>query len=144
MNWGYGVMIGFVLFAGYILALVTGCFQQDIDLVSEDYYVQEVAYQKRIQDIENAKPFEDQILISRDQEQVSVQFPQGISNLISKGSVQFFRPSDVKKDILIDLATMENGEFSVPLSQLSAGKYEVHIHWEVEDQGYFVKKILFI
>lgn len=144
MNWGHGVMIAFILFAGYIIALVTGCFQQNIDLVAEDYYAQEVAYQDRIDDINNAKPFEDQIKIVQNEAGVSIQFPAGLANLVSNGSVKFFRPSDQKMDMILNLDQMVDGQLIVPITKFTNGKYEVQIQWDVQDQGYFVKKNLFI
>lgn len=144
MNWGHGIMAAFILFAVYILALVTGCFKQNIDLVAEDYYAQEVAYQSRIHDIHNAEPFADQISVSAVGEMVTVTFPEGLATLVSNGSVNFFRPSDEKMDVMISLAKIENGSIQVPLDQFTKGRYEVQIQWMVQDQGYFIKKDLFI
>jgi hypothetical protein len=144
MNWGHGIMAAFILFAVYILALVTGCFNQNIDLVAEDYYAQEVVYQTRIHDIHNAEPFADQISVSAVGEMVTVKFPEGLSALVGNGSVNFFRPSDEKMDVMISLANIENGSIEVPLDQFTKGRYEVQIQWMVQDQGYFIKKDLFI
>jgi hypothetical protein len=144
MNWGHGVMSAFILFAGYIIALVTGCFQQNIDLVAEDYYAQEVVYQSRIDDINNAKPFADQIVISQNQAGVSIQFPAGLANLINNGSIQFFRPSDASMDIMLNLDQLVDGQLILPMAKFTGGRYEVHIQWDVQDQGYFLKKDLFI
>lgn len=144
MNWGHGVAAAFILFAGYIIYLVVGCFSQNIDLVSENYYAEEVAYQSRIQDIQNAKPFENQITVTREGESVIVQFPEGLSTLVNEGSVHFFRPSDETKDVMVNLKQLNEGKLSIPASEFEAGRYEVQIQWQIQDQGYFIKKNLFV
>ena len=51
MNWGYRIIIVFVLFIAGILSMVLYVNSKGADLVAEDYYMQEVNYQ----DIINAK-----------------------------------------------------------------------------------------
>ena len=59
MNWGTGIVISIVAFMSFILYLVYGTFQENIDLVAEDIceLLQEFAYdfdedqRDRIQDI---------------------------------------------------------------------------------------------
>ena len=47
MNWGNRIILVFVCFIAFILSMVTRAFQQDFDLVAEDYYAQELNYQKK-------------------------------------------------------------------------------------------------
>jgi len=46
--------------------------------------------------------------------------------------------------VMISLSNIENGSIQVPLEQFTKGRYEVQIQWMVQDQGYFIKKDLFI
>ena len=48
MNWGKGVTIAFILFVGFIMFMVVGAFRENFDLVSDDYYLEEINYQDKI------------------------------------------------------------------------------------------------
>ncbi|MGB1317661.1 MAG: FixH family protein, partial [Flavobacteriales bacterium] len=54
MNWGWGISIFYGSFVVFMLGMVTLAFQQDFDLVADDYYEQEIAYQGRIDQMNNA------------------------------------------------------------------------------------------
>lgn len=144
MNWGHGVTIAFALFVGYIMYLVVGCLNQDVHLVADDYYAQEVAYQDRINEIKNAEPFVAQISVSKTENQVMLTLPTGITSAIESGSIHFFRPSDETLDILVDMKDVKGNTLAIDQNQLQAGRYEVKIQWNVGGQGYYVKKDLFI
>lgn len=144
MNWGHGIIIAFGLFVAYILYFVYASFQQNIDLVSEDYYAQEVAYQQRIDDTKNAVDVKGQIFISRNESEVVVTFPIEIREKITTGEVHFFRPADQQMDFKIPLQLDAAASLRVDGAQFSAGRYEVKISWKEGEKAYFVKKDLFI
>ena len=48
MNWGKGIAIFLVLFIGFILTLAIILMQANTDLVGEDYYKKEIAYEDEI------------------------------------------------------------------------------------------------
>ena len=49
--WPYAIIATFVLFAGFIGYMVQRAFHTDVELVSPDYYKQEIAYQKRMESV---------------------------------------------------------------------------------------------
>jgi hypothetical protein len=53
MNWGYKIAITFILFGALIIFMVVKSFQQNIDLVTDDYYQEELKYQQQIDKLEN-------------------------------------------------------------------------------------------
>ena len=55
LSWANSIILSFVLFMAFIGYLVHGTFQQNIDLVAEDYYQQEVAFQNVIDKSNNYK-----------------------------------------------------------------------------------------
>ena len=48
MNWGWKIAIGYSIFVAGILSLVVVAYRQTNDLVSADYYAQEIQFQQRI------------------------------------------------------------------------------------------------
>ena len=59
MNWGVKIVISFVFFIGLLFGLVYISMNQDISLVSENYYEQELAYEDQIQRIKNTNNLEE-------------------------------------------------------------------------------------
>ena len=55
ISWGTGIWAVYGLFVLMILGLVGMSIVQKIDLVSDDYYEQEIRYQGKIDKINNAK-----------------------------------------------------------------------------------------
>ena len=49
--WPYAIIAVFVLFAAYIGSMVYQAMRSDVDLVSADYYKQELAYQQRMESV---------------------------------------------------------------------------------------------
>ena len=46
-HWGYGIALFFTAFVVFILTAVFTSTKENIHLVTEDYYAEELAYQKR-------------------------------------------------------------------------------------------------
>jgi nitrogen fixation protein FixH len=137
MNWGHGIAIFYGIFMTAMLSLVYLCTQQNIELVTPNYYEQEIAYQQRIDEMKNAH-----------QEPVSVEIsaPQGAIKLHfsnqepQNGKVVFFRPSDSKLDFEVPLSKEQVQHFA--LNQLKSGLWRMKIHWTTEKGNYFQEEVL--
>ncbi len=55
MNFGSKITVLYLSFVGLILTLVFMCFGQKVELVSKDYYAQELKFQDKIDAINNEK-----------------------------------------------------------------------------------------
>lgn len=144
MNWGHGVTIGFALFVVYILSFVYRSYNQNIDLVSEDYYAQEVAFQGRIDESANAEHLADEVTISRPEGFIEFGFPSEVTNSITSGEIHFFRPSDKAMDIKVPLQLNDSGKVRVPVQVLKQGRYQVKFSWNTEDKAYYLAKDIVI
>ena len=74
-NWGTGIFLSFVLFCAFIITMVSRAFQQDISLVSETYYQEELAYESRIQDIANFEKYGSAVDITQTDRTVILTYP---------------------------------------------------------------------
>ena len=136
LNWGFGITLTFTLFVLFMGYMVSMAFRQNFDLVHEDYYAQELIYQKHINRANNAALLGEKVLCNVEQNEVIVKFPAAISSDKVKGEVFFFRPSDKKKDVKEELH-LNKGEQHFPLSLFSSGLYKVKITWESNGIDYF-------
>ncbi|MBL0070976.1 MAG: FixH family protein [Bacteroidetes bacterium] len=51
ISWGYRVMFLYIGFAGLIIYFVTRSINEKVDLVTPDYYAQELKFQDKIESI---------------------------------------------------------------------------------------------
>ncbi len=139
MDWGKGILLTIVAFVGFIMTLVViSVRQDDIHLVTENYYEKEIKYQDQI-DRESASAGLDREVLEFDAQNKSILLDLPVG---AKGSLQLFRPSDARLDQEVELNITEAGKTSVPLDQLQAGYWRVQLTW-VEDgvEFYQEKKI---
>ena len=139
-NWGHGVTIGFALFVVYILSFVYRSYNQNIDLVAEVYYAQEVAFQDRIDETANAEQFKEDLLVTRTDGYIEFTFPQAVTSSIKSGEIHFFRPSDKAMDIKLPLELNDSGMVRVPTQILSQGRYQVKFSWNANDKAFYLSK----
>lgn len=137
MNFGHKIGIFYGLFVIFMITLVTLCIKQkDISLVSDDYYKQEIAYQAEIEKQHNAEQLVNpvQIAYTAEKQEVTLSFPEEQKG--ATGKVKFYRPSDAKKDITIDLALNETAEQEIPVNHLTKGLWVVKLEWEKAGKAY--------
>lgn len=142
MNWGFKIVIAALLFMGYIVFLVTKCFEQDVVLVEKHYYKEEIEYQNQIQKIKNANQSQDLLIkYLPTSNEVALKFNNGIQNDFH-GKVKLFRPSDDKMDKIIPLNLNESGVQVIPTSQLAKGLWRVKVSWTIGDTSFFKEEVL--
>lgn len=139
MNWGHGITITFILFAAFMIALVKKSFDQQIDLVTENYYGEELAYQSRINEIENASS-QYFVVESRD-DHINIQL-NGASKTIS-GTLHLYRPSDSRFDKHFTLSLTGNSQ-NIPTKGIPNGYYILKLSWSIGDKNFYQEKGIFL
>jgi nitrogen fixation protein FixH len=140
MNWGTGIVISFVLFIAMIFLFIFLGGREPSDLVSEDYYAQELKYEERIQAARNTAPYKDSIEVNRTESLVMISFPAAALAGLEEGTVEFFRPSEADDDVLFKLEPSDEGIMLVPRSELKPGRYEIKINWTCKGVVYYWEK----
>ena len=138
-TWGHAITLVFILFASYILYFVYRSFNTEIDLVSEDYYAQEVAFQSRINATANAKDIAPMIEVEYGSNGIMLVFPEAYAD-IESGTVRFFRPSDQDLDRHFPLELDADHRMFFPAQLLSEGRYELQLSWLSEGVEFYVSK----
>ena len=60
-NWGYKIVLVYSVFVAGILYLVVQSSRQQMDLVTDDYYAQEIRYQEKIDQSKRASALSEPI-----------------------------------------------------------------------------------
>ncbi|MGF6845488.1 hypothetical protein QFZ51_000723 [Chitinophaga sp. W3I9] len=142
MNWGHKIIIVFVVFAAGILTLVTKSMRTRIDMVTPDYYSEELKYQQVIDGKENAARLSAPVTISQEDAGVMISLPSELRNKALNGKVTFYRPSDSGKDVLMPLQPDQSGRQLVSRQLFIRGPYKVKIAWTMNDQPYYQEQLV--
>lgn len=141
-HWGHGIAIFFSCFVAFMVFLAVKSHQQNIDLVTEDYYAQELTYGQRMDEIKNAKALEEPVAIKQEGEALIIHFPELDEKI--EGQVQLFRPSDKRFDQEAELALNTANQHSMSLAGLPRGYYRVKVSWQAGEEIYYTEETIFI
>ena len=137
MNWGNKLLFVFILFGSGISYMVYRCMQTPVDLVSKDYYRDELAYQHVIDGTRQANTLSGKVQLNTTAESIRIQLPAEMKHRTVTGSIRFYCPSDAIRDRDIILHPDDDGRQDIARNQLTAGHYTVSISWEAGGVGYF-------
>lgn len=140
MNWGKAIALSFVLFAGFIIYLVIRSFQQDFYLVTEDYYLEEVNYQNRIEEKKNLKRLTEELTISHSEEYVQIEFPTEKAS----GTIAFYRPNNAHLDQNFEIELTKGSFQKIDKDKLLKGRYKVKVNWTDGSNDFFGEQNIFI
>jgi hypothetical protein len=138
MNWGKGIIVALSLFVGFILFLVITLMRQDVDLVSEDYYKQEIDYEARIQKEQNGLNSAAKIKIVNQKSFIIIQLPDSID--LTNVLVNLKRPNDEKLDKSFKIEGTKT--FMLPKASLEKGKYDLTIEYTINGEECLMKKAI--
>jgi len=141
INWGTGIVIAMVSFMIFILTFVYKSIAMDKyqhELVSEDYYGDELHYQEEIDKLNNAKSLLKDIVLSNTEEGVKIYFPLEFDQDSISGSVYFQRLSNEKLDFTEDIALNDHTQL-ISADKLVPGKWIVKVDWKAGKNTYLFK-----
>ncbi|WP_209331593.1 FixH family protein [Lunatimonas salinarum] len=134
MDWGKGIVLTFVAFAAIIISMVTICMKQDdLHLVTQNYYEEEIRYQEHIDKVDNAKSLGLAAFTFDGQAKgVDLHLPVG-----AKGELHLFRPSDARLDQRLELEIGDEHSQFVDLKDLKPGYWLIKLTWSADGKSYF-------
>ena len=142
INWGTAIVIAFIGFIGFILFFVIRMSMDDSanhDLVTEEYYREELGYQKEIDAERNAKNASEQIKITRRAEGLLITFPDGLANKNVQGTVSLYRPSNKHLDFDLPIS-LSNTHLLIPEKRLLDGRWDIKVNWKHKGKDYLHKE----
>lgn len=136
IGWGWKITIILTLFVGYIVFFLIQALNFHGDLVTEDYYDQEIQYQKSIVAQTNFKQLNDSVSVVLLDEFVQVSLPEFDSY---EGELHLYRPSNASDDKRYPI---KGQKVYIPNSDLNKGKYKLKISWKTKDKVYYTEQLL--
>ena len=142
MNWGLRITLLYLGFVALILTLVGLTMRQKVDLVSKDYYQQELQYQQRIDRTANTSTLSAPPSCTIQGSNIVLTFPGELRGKEITGTILFFRPSDASKDRTVAISVDAAGTQAVPMAALSSGMYKMQLEWKAGTLEFYHESIL--
>ncbi len=143
MNFGGKIAILYLSFVTLIVTLVIMCFKQDVELVSLDYYDQEIRFQDKIEAGNNEKQLAKSIQHRVLKDEIILKVDSVLLTKDFTGSILFFRPSNSKMDKKYRME-FKNNEQKINSKALSRGAYKLQLSWVSNQKHYFKEEVIFI
>jgi hypothetical protein len=142
MNWGKWIVVSFLLFAGLMTTIVTISMKQDVNLVSSQYYQDDLDFQQQLVRKNNTETLlvKPEIIIT--EKKLQVNFPK--ETYVESGVIKLFRPSTDKLDQNFVLQPSKESMQVFILKTLDRGAYRVKMTWRVGDKEYYLEKFVVV
>ncbi|MGE5353213.1 MAG: FixH family protein [Acidobacteriota bacterium] len=140
-HWGIGISLLYGLFVVGIFIIVLFYMGQDVDLVTKEYYNDEIKYQDKIEKLKRTRALKDEVKFTPADEKVRISFPGTIKENIS-GEILFFRPSDKKYDFRLMLKPGPDLVQSVDFHGRRKGLWKIEMNWKAGSAEYLNEEII--
>lgn len=141
-NWGKGIvlaMLGFIGFILYFVITMSTDKKYSHDLVTEDYYAKEMAYQKEIDAETNTENLVGKIDSKKVSDGWLITFPTEFDTSKVKGTLAFYRPSNQQLDFEVPLVFTDH-EVRIPDKNLIGGRWDITIEWVYQEKMFMYKE----
>lgn len=140
MNWGQKLLVVFIVFATGMIYLVYRCMHVSTDLVSREYYKDELKYQDIIDGTRTANTLSGRVQLIQHNEVITVHLPSEMKNEKVSGTIWFYCAADANKDRHIPIATSEEAEQQLDKKILLPGIYTVKFDWISNNKHYHAEQ----
>ena len=113
----------------------------DHDLVSDDYYGDELKYQVDIDKLKNSNTLTTNISYEKTEEGLIIKFPEDIDYKKITGHMFLYRPSNKQLDFET-LISLSDSYLLIPDERLVDGRWNIKIDWQYNGKSYLFKEAI--
>lgn len=135
--WPHALMAFFALLFVALAGVVWVAVSQPGELVSRNYYDQEMRYQGRMEAIRRTQALGQEVHVQSEPGRLVVNLPADQVRRGAVGTIHLFRPSDARLDREFKLAVDESGRQVVDVRGLEAGLWRVRLEWAVGTEAFY-------
>lgn len=141
-NWGSGIALLYICFAAGIVGMVVFSFKQKIDLVTPEYYAEELKYQEQIDKINRVRELEKAIEWRVNTGRLELIFPPNMDKREIAGTITLFKPSDNQADKTFDILADSSGKQEIDITAMPLGKYKLKLDWSSRSETYYQEGVI--
>jgi hypothetical protein len=140
--WPIGIIAACALFVAGTAGLIVIACSQKVDLVSKDYYEQELRFQGQIDRAERARRVATQASVAYEatRQCITIFLPPGQARGNVWGSIELYRPSAAGLDRAVKLEPDAGGIQRLDARGLAPGLWKVRVSWTAEKETYYLEQ----
>src|SRR5579862_691390 len=144
--WPLGIILTFVVFISGTIGLVVLAATQHNDLVSANYYEQEIKYQSHIDSADRARELGANASIAYDAalKRILITVPEEQARAGVSGKIELYRPSTAGLDRQFPIEMKYTHVQSIDASALKAGLWRVRAIWTANNREFSLDQKIII
>lgn len=140
MSWGNKLVIVFIAFAALMATLVYRAVTTKFELVTKDYYKDELRYQDKLDGATNAVAAGN-IKLLQDASTIGLTLPISLQRTALEGEAWFYCKTDATKDKRIQLK-IQDGRYVFDKSAFQPGSYELKLQLSAGTTLYYYNEFI--
>lgn len=141
ISWGHKIVFAYGAFVAGIMLMVYLSSKENRDLVSEEYYADELAYQEVIDQSAKTAALSAPVNVQVTEGAVNIEFPAEFRGQAAAGVWKLYFAADKSKDRTAAFNT-SNGLLSITLPDTAKGFYQLQLQWSSKGVSYYFEKEL--
>jgi hypothetical protein len=138
LNFGHKIILVFIVFGLLMGTLIYMSVKTEFELVSKEYYKEELAYQEVIDARKNAETLSSSITLNYQDKRLHLLMPAEMKSRVDSGEIYFYCPADAKKDTILPLQPDTAGLQIVEIGgAVAPAAYKLRIKWKAAGKSYY-------
>lgn len=137
MNWGNKLILVFIGFGTMMSFMVYRCMKVPVNLVSKEYYRDEIAFQEVIDSRAKTNALGSKIKLSETKNAIGLTLPDEMKQQKVEGKILLYYPANARYDRQFVLQTDSAAFQSLSKETLVPGKYVIKISWKSAGINYY-------
>ena len=142
--WPYGLVAAFVLFFLGMATVVTIAVTHQEDLVSANYYENELNYQGQLDSAARAQKAGADIRFDARARSVVIALPANQAGQKVSGTIQLYRADAPSKDRTLALNPGRDGTQTLDVAPFATGPWLLRVNWQANGQGYYLEQKIIV
>lgn len=144
ISWGVGITISIIVFMIISVMFIFFAFNQDVNLVRDDYYEAEVQYNETMEKVRRTNDLRENLQISIVDNNIQLQFPKIFNNKNISGNIYLYRPSERNMDVNIPVKIDSTYLQLISTENLLSGMWKIKVDWIADSNSYLNNEIIMI
>jgi len=142
--WPLGLILVFFFFISGTVGLVVMACSQKADLVTADYYEQEIKFQGRMDRLSRTRGLGASVAYEAAGRRIRICLPNEHAGHELTGRIELYRPSAAGLDRRLSLEPDTHGIQSLDASGLRSGLWKVRVSWKVGGEEYLMDETVVV
>ena len=143
LNFGHKIAIVYVSFMLFMLSLLYFSLQMDHELVTDQYYVKEIAFQGKKDAWHNLQNAGFKVNLRTADQRVIIEFADLPEGAIPVGEVSLYKPDKADLDETHTLTLSGTGSMEIK-PRSAYGRYKVSVRFQLDGKDYYAEKELLL